>query len=109
MFEKGEIVLIPFPFTDLSAKKTRPTVVVSTPGFEKATGNITVAMITSVQYATPFDHEIRDWKTANLLAPSWARAKVATLDPALVRYNPGRLSEHDMAGVDKILRLAHGH
>ncbi len=29
MYRKGDIVLLPFPFTDLSATRTRPAVVVS--------------------------------------------------------------------------------
>ncbi|MEA3397813.1 MAG: type II toxin-antitoxin system PemK/MazF family toxin [Chloroflexota bacterium] len=28
-FQRGDVVLIPFPYTDLSASKTRPVVVVS--------------------------------------------------------------------------------
>ena len=28
-FQRGDIVLIPFPFTDLSATKTRPAVIIS--------------------------------------------------------------------------------
>ncbi len=28
-FQRGDVVLIPFPYTDLSASKTRPAVVVS--------------------------------------------------------------------------------
>lgn len=29
MYEKGKIILVPFPFTDLSASKVRPAVIVS--------------------------------------------------------------------------------
>lgn len=108
MYQKGDVVLIPFPFTDLTAVKTRPAVVVSIEGFEKETGDITVAMITSVAHETAFDSEVKDWKKANLLAPSWVRTKIATLDPGLVRYQPGKLTSTDLAEVDKKICLALG-
>jgi mRNA interferase MazF len=109
MYQKGDIVLLPFPFTDLSATKTRPAVVVSVEGFQRATGDFTVAMVTSVPRTTPYDYELQDWQAARLLRPSWVRAKLATLDPALVRYKPGRLSETDLAEVERHIRLALGH
>jgi mRNA interferase MazF len=46
MYQKGDVVLIPFPFADLTTTKTRPAVVVNVEDFERETRNITVAMIT---------------------------------------------------------------
>jgi mRNA interferase MazF len=108
MYQKGDVVLLPFPFTDLTAMKTRPAVVVSVEAFQRDVGDFTVAMITSVQHTKPYDYELEDWEAARLLRPSWVRAKLATLDPALVRYNPGRLSNTDLAEVEKRVRLALG-
>lgn len=108
MYQKGDIVLIPFPFTDLTTTKTRPAVVVSVDEFQRETNNFTVAMITSVPHHTPYDYEIRDWVGAKLLLPSWIRTKLATLDPKLVRYMPGRLAATDLEEVDKKIRLALG-
>ncbi len=65
-------------------------------------------MITSVAHTTPYDYELKEWQAAHLLRPSWVRAKLATLDPALVRYSPGRLSDADLAEVENRLRLALG-
>lgn len=108
MYQRGDIVLLPFPFTDLSATRTRPAVVVSTEGFERETGDFTVAMITSVPRTTPFDYELRNWQAANLLRPSWVRAKLATLNPSLVRYQPGRLTDTDFREVEQRIRQALG-
>lgn len=107
-YRRGDIVLIAFPFTDLTAAKTRPAVVVSVEAFERATGAVTVAMVTSRPCDTEFDCPLRDWRAANLLYPSWMRPKVATLDASLVRYRPGALSARDLAGVDAGLRSALG-
>jgi mRNA interferase MazF len=108
MYERGDVVLVPFPFTDLSATRTRPAVVVSVHDFAQATGDFTVAMITSVPRTTAYDYELSDWQAAHLLRPSWVRAKLATLDPALVRHQPGRLSDADLAQVEQRIRLALG-
>jgi mRNA interferase MazF len=108
MYQKGDIVLLPFPFTDLSAVRTRPAVVVSVEAFQRDTRDFTVAMITSVPRTTPYDYELEDWQAAHLLHPSWVRAKLATLDPALVRYQPGRLSDAARTEVEKRVRLALG-
>lgn len=108
MYQRGDVGLVPFPFTDLTATRTRPAVVVSVEGFRRETGDFTVAMITSVPHTTLNDYECREWQAAHLLRPSWVRAKLATLDPALVRYQPGRLSDADLAVVEHRIRLALG-
>lgn len=108
MYQKGDVVLPPFPFTDLTATKTRPVVVVSVGVFQRETGNFTVAMITSVPHTTAYDYELKDWQVAHLLRPSWVRTKLATLDPGLVRYKTGQLSASDLAAVETRLRLAFG-
>ena len=108
MYQKGDVVLPPFPFTDLSATKTRPAVVVSVEVFHQDTGDFTVAMITSVPHTTPYDDELKEWQVAHLLRPSWVRAKLTTLDPTLVRYRTGQLSTADLAEVEKRIRLALG-
>jgi len=107
-YQKGDIVLVPFPITDLSAIKTRPAVVVSVGAFEHATGAVTVAVVTSRSFDSPFDYPLQDWQEANLRFPSWVRAKLVTLDPSQVRYRPGSVSVRDLHEVDRRLRLAFG-
>lgn len=108
-YQKGDIVLVPFPFTDLSATRTRPALVVSVPEYETATGDIICSMITSAPHATPYDYQISDWRGANLLRPSWVRAaKVVTLAPSLIRFQPGRLPASEIPEIEERVRLALG-
>ncbi|MBC8460771.1 MAG: type II toxin-antitoxin system PemK/MazF family toxin [Deltaproteobacteria bacterium] len=37
-YTRGDIVLLPFPYTDKSTRKVRPAVVVSEPAYEADTG-----------------------------------------------------------------------
>src|SRR3989338_5426015 len=108
MFPQGDVVLVPFPFTDLTRAKTRPVFFKKKTAYEIETGNFMVAMITSIPQSTSYDYEVKDWRTANLLAPSWVRIKIATINPKLVRYKPGSLANVDLIEVDKRIRLALG-
>jgi len=46
-FQRGDVVLIPFPYTDLSASKTRPAVVVSGDVYHKARSELLLAYVSS--------------------------------------------------------------
>jgi mRNA interferase MazF len=106
MYKRGEVVLVPFPFSDLSSVKTRPAVVVSVEDLQRDTGNLIVAMITWVEHKTRFDCEIHDWQSAKLVSPSWVRAKLATIEQGLVRYQPGSLTHTDLSEVETKIRIA---
>src|SRR5437867_12540100 len=45
-FNQGDVVLVPFPFTDLSAVKQRPALVLSTDRLNKVRPDVVVAAIT---------------------------------------------------------------
>jgi mRNA interferase MazF len=46
-YKRGDIVLVPFPFTDLSSSKRRPALVISPDVFNDQTQDLVVAAITS--------------------------------------------------------------
>lgn len=108
MYERGDVVLIPFPFTDLSATKTRPAIVISSPLYWRIRGELLLAYVSSqVEKANPeLDHTLVDWKSANLLKPSFMRPKIASIEPSLVVYHVGKLSDRDLLAVDTCLRQA---
>jgi hypothetical protein len=61
MSQKGDVVFLSFPFTDLSTTRTRLDVVFSVEAFQQDTGDLPVAMITSIPHTTPYDYEVKDW------------------------------------------------
>ena len=103
-YERGDVVLVPFPFAEARAEKTRPALVVSDPGYEAETGNLIIAQITSQEPRFSSDYILKNWKGAGLLKPSIVRLKLATLAASLVRYRPGRIPSAELAEVDKRLR-----
>lgn len=93
----GAIVLTDFPFTDLSAAKRRPALVLSTENERRS--DVIVAYITSVPRADPEAMPISPIPATGLKAPSWVRFdKIATIDKAIIA---GRLGNADPAWLEQ--------
>lgn len=107
-FERGDVVLLPFPFTDQSTTKVRPAIVVSSAEYMAIERDIIVAGVTSrlAQTEGPFDYVLTDWEEAGLRLPSALKPLLASIDPDLVLLRIGRLTASDMEGVDEVLRSA---
>jgi mRNA interferase MazF len=58
-FKQGDVVLVPFPFTDLSAAKQRPALVVSPDRLNDSRPDLVVAAITSQIPAALAEDEVR--------------------------------------------------
>lgn len=90
---KGDVVIIPFPFTDLTGKKKRPAFVIADlPG-----DDIIVCQITSKKSGTdPFSLplEANDFISGSLPIDSFIRPnKIFTADKNIVLSVAGHLSE----------------
>lgn len=59
--QRGDVLLVPFPFSDLSATKVRPAVVISGSQYHSTQPDILLAAITSKLSASPdpFDYPAR--------------------------------------------------
>jgi mRNA interferase MazF len=97
-FLPGEVVKVPFPYTDRPTRQRRPALIVSSPDLQRRHGLSWVLMITSAaNRGWEGDVEIDDLAIAGLPAPSVVRsAKIATIDSSdaerLGRVTPEVLS-----------------
>lgn len=96
MFERGDLLLIPFPFSDLSATKKRPVLVVTR---SDAYGDFIALAVTSRPQT---DHGIAlaatDLVQGSLPLASWIRTdRAVTLNASLVVKGFGRASERILA------------
>ena len=94
----GSIVLVQFPFSDLTLAKKRPALVLANISLSKTIQLITVAMVTSKidTIGLPGDAQIEDWQITGLLFPSLIRlAKCVTLESELILSVRGVLTERD--------------
>ena len=85
---KGDIILIPFPFTDLSGNKNRPAVILIT-----SEDDVTVCFITTqLKRQSSFDLIIEPSEFNGLKKTSVIRLnKIATVDKSLVIGKLGEL------------------
>lgn len=82
----GDVALVPFPFTDQSAVKKRPAVVVSSDEYNRRCPDIVIMAVTSqMRWADYYgDVVISDWQQAGLLKPSVIKPVFTTLEKAMV-------------------------
>lgn len=106
----GDVILVPFPFTDQSQSKQRPAVIVSSSGYHAERPDLILMAITSQVRSTPAFGEsaLRDWQAAGLLKPSVVKPLLATLEQRLVRKTLGRLTETDRAALKAALQIVLG-
>ncbi|MDP2823192.1 MAG: type II toxin-antitoxin system PemK/MazF family toxin [Sulfuritalea sp.] len=94
----GDVVLVPFPFTDQSGAKKRPAVIVSSSGYNAGRRDLVIMAITS-QVRTPLgfgEALIADWQAAGLIKPSVLKPVVTTIEQGLVVRTLGALSAADL-------------
>ena len=97
---KGEIVLITFPFTDLSGSKLRPAVILSETSIDLVVSFIT----TQIGWQEPTDVLLLPNAENGLKKQSLIRTgKIATLDKSLAKGLLGKLTSIDL--LDKNIKL----
>ena len=87
---KGSVVLVPFPFSDLSRAKLRPAIVLASAG----RGDWILCQVTSKAYGDADAIEIKqeDFELGGLRLDSYARpGKLFTAHESLLRAEAGRL------------------
>ncbi|GGE10822.1 type II toxin-antitoxin system PemK/MazF family toxin [Psychroflexus salis] len=98
--KKGDIVLIPFPFTDLSGIKKRPAVILV-----EAKDDITVSfMTTQLKWKTNHDMIIKPTELNGLKMNSLIRVgKIVTLNKNLAIGKLGELKHAEIADLNNSL------
>jgi len=112
LLSRGDVVLVPFPFTDLSGRKVRPALIVSPDPMGE---DILVAFISSVIPTAPEPNEY----VLEATHPAFARTglksasvfkmgKMATLHRSLILRRLGRTTPELQRVLDTVLKRAVG-
>jgi len=95
MYKRGEIVLIPVPFSDLSSVKRRPVLVISNTSHNFSNSDIIVVAITSNLQQNGIVIGTKDLLTGELPKTSVIRCdKIYTLEQRIVIKQLGIVSEN---------------
>ena len=101
-YERGAVVLIPFPFSDQSTVKVRPAVVVSSPSPSE---DVFVVGLSSASTALlPGEFALQFWHQAGLIHPTFAKRAITCISGKLIRKKLGDLHTTDRTLLDSALR-----
>ena len=96
MYKKGSVVLVPFPFTDLSGQKVRPAIILAHPN---KSDDVIVVFISSRNIKKKFSFDIILTKTDKAFDATGLKVnsviklnKIATLDKKIILGELGCLS-----------------
>ena len=105
IYQFGELILVPFPFTNQAASKKRPAVVISSPAYHNNRPDLLIMAITSQAHTAPdfATFPVVDWQAAGLLKPSFAKPVLTTLEQSLVIRRMGSLSPRDQQSLRQML------
>ncbi len=103
--EFGDVVLVPFPFTDQTTVKQRPAVVVSSTAYHHERHDLIILAVTSQIRAGDKvgEADVVQWEAAGLLKPSVLKPLLATVERGLVRRKLGRLAREDRQTLRRVL------
>ncbi len=105
-YSYGDVILVPFPFSDQSTTKKRPAVIISSDRFNSVSSDVIIMAITSrIGNLYPVGETLlRDWKVAGLLKPSAVKAAISTIEQALILRKLGHLSEYDIESLNEVIK-----
>ncbi len=101
-YRQGDVLLVPFPFTDQRGTKQRPAVVLSEDTYNRVHPDLVMAPITSQFKGGADEVEVVDWQSAGLLKPSVVKPVLSSFEVRLVRRPLGKLSQSDLAQVRRL-------
>lgn len=106
----GDVILVPFPFTDQTATKKRPSVVISSAAYNKARPDLILMAITGRLSGSSRIGEVivSDWKAAGLLKASTIKPILTTIEKPLIIRTLGQLGQPDLLRLKEALALILG-
>ena len=108
-YKRGDVVLVPFPFTDLSTAKQRPALIISSDRYNSEREDLLLAAISSqVKSPVPWDEFLipqSDLVASGLPKSSIVKlAKMVSLHQSLVVKRIGSMPNSTLAEIMRLIR-----
>ncbi len=106
IYSFGDVLLVPFPFTNQSSTKKRPTIVISSELYNQQKSDLVLIAVTS-QVSSPLrfgEILVSDWQNAGLIKPSLIKPIITTLEKSLVIKTLGKIQDVDRQGLYGVLQ-----
>lgn len=104
-YNRGDVVLVSFIFSDESAERRRPAVIISSHEYHQSRQEAIIAAITSrTDRILAGDHLVDDWQSAGLLFPSVTTGIIRTIKQDMISKKLGIMPRHDMHVIEDNLR-----
>lgn len=99
---RNDVVLVRYPFTDLSGSKVRPAVAV---GAAHPSQDVIIVPLTSrTGSLLPGEFVLSDWQAAGLHTPTAVKRGLYTVHQSLIAKSVGQLSPPDAQQLERSLR-----
>ncbi len=101
-FSKPEVILVRYPFSDLTSSKVRPAVVVN--ASHSSQDLFVVALTSKTSNLLAGEFILADWKLAGLNVETAVKRGIFTIKQTLVKKYVGKLSDADAEQLENSLR-----
>ena len=93
----GDVVLVPFPFTDQAGTKKRPAVIISSDAYNTTQRDLVIMAVTSQLRPSGALGEalVTGWQAAGLIKLSAIKPVITTIEQVLVIRRLGQLTAED--------------
>ncbi len=109
VYKKWDVVVVPFPFTDINKAKPRPALVLSNESFNEKNGHSVLLMITTASNINwTNDVKILELETTGLSTASVVRMKLFTIDNRIIKKKIGALGLRDRKACSKAVNSTLG-
>jgi mRNA interferase MazF len=102
IYSRGDVVLVRYPFSDLTSIKVRPAVIVHSP--HPSEDCIVVPLTSQIAGLLPGEFELAKWQAAGLHVPTAVKRGIYTIHQSLIVKTVRQLAPSDLVRLSASLQ-----